>query len=109
MSACEVCWTSEAIYECGLCHRRVCRAHYVIDRGICAICFENLCTVCNQRLAVDSCLICGKLVCRQCSKELQPGLRVCSKCYAHIHDYITRDARLSYIKRYLKSGKLSSA
>ncbi|MEM1622785.1 MAG: hypothetical protein QW780_02120 [Sulfolobales archaeon] len=86
----------------------MCKAHYIGDRGICAICFENLCTVCNQRLAVDSCLVCGKLVCRQCSKELQPGLRVCTDCYTHIYDYIRRDPRLSYIERYLKGRKPSS-
>ncbi|MCS7099393.1 MAG: hypothetical protein RMH84_04430 [Sulfolobales archaeon] len=106
---CEVCWFEEARYSCRLCSRRVCPRHYVVERGICAVCSINLCEICGRALAVDSCLLCGKLVCRQCSRELQPGIRVCGSCFSNIHEYVRRDSRLSYIERYLKKPPRSRA
>lgn len=101
---CEVCWSERAKYVCRLCCRVVCSKHYVAERGMCAICFKNLCEICRKIVAVDSCIVCSKLVCRSCSRELQPGIRICERCLTHIHEYVKQDVRLSYIKRYLEKS-----
>ena len=102
MSVCEVCWSAEAKYECSICKRKVCPAHYIAERGICSICYENLCSICKEKIAVDSCVICGRLVCRGCSVELQPGIRVCKECYANIDRILQEKPELGYISRFLR-------
>jgi len=97
---CEVCGKREAVGRCRICGRWVCSKHLI--NGVCVVCRDLMCEVCRKRLAVSSCLICGKLICRSCSVELQPGIRLCMKCYENIDLLISKYPRLSYIRRYLR-------
>ncbi len=76
---CEVCERKPAVSRCRICGRAVCEDH-ISEDGVCAACIDLMCRVCNARLSVTSCIICGKPVCRECSLELEPGIRVCNPC-----------------------------
>lgn len=76
---CEVCEKKPASRKCVICGRNVCETH-INEKGLCAVCADLLCRVCGSRLAVTSCVICGRPVCRECSLELEPGIRVCRSC-----------------------------
>ncbi|MCD6278361.1 MAG: hypothetical protein J7J11_01625 [Desulfurococcales archaeon] len=60
-----------------------------------------MCSVCGQQLSVSRCIICGRLVCRNCSVELQPGIRVCINCYGDLDKIVRRYPSLTYLTRYL--------
>ncbi len=100
---CEICEAEVAIGRCSICGRWACSKHLI--NGVCAICRELMCRLCGKNLAVDSCLICGALVCRSCSVELQPGIRICTKCYSRLDELISKEPRLKYVLRYLKKRK----
>ncbi|MEM3948767.1 MAG: hypothetical protein QXM76_04155 [Zestosphaera sp.] len=78
-TSCEVCERRPATRRCVICGRNVCEVH-INEEGVCVVCVDLMCRVCGNRLAVTSCAVCGRPVCRECSLELEPGIRVCRSC-----------------------------
>lgn len=99
---CEVCEAEEAVGRCKLCGRYACSRHLDPD-GICSICRETLCRICNQRLSVGMCLICTRVICKDCSVELQPGIRLCRECYDRLLNDPNYAKYRDYLRRFLKS------
>lgn len=79
LTPCEVCEEKPAVRKCRICGRYVCEDH-VTGEGVCAVCEDLMCRICNARLSVTSCVACGRPVCRNCSVELEPGIRACLHC-----------------------------
>ncbi|RUM47335.1 MAG: hypothetical protein DSY37_02800 [Hyperthermus sp.] len=77
---CEVCGVRRAERVCPLCGRMVCSSHYDEDRGICSLCAETLCENCGRNLSITQCPVCGSLVCSDCSVQLTPVVRICTRC-----------------------------
>ena len=46
------------------------------------VCRESLCMVCGERLSVARCDSCRRLVCIECSIQIDPVRRVCRECFA---------------------------
>ncbi len=47
-------------------------------------------------------MICGRIVCRECSVELQPSIRVCNECYSKM---LNDDMYIKYrelLRRFIK-------
>ncbi len=105
---CEICNVEVSVGNCRLCGRRACRNHLGSD-GICAVCKDLMCADCGIRLSITSCIVCRKLICRECSVELQPGLRVCKKCFKSLPEIMERNPALRYLSRYYRvtSGSVS--
>jgi hypothetical protein len=40
--------------------------------------------------AVGRCPFCGRLVCRECSVEIEPGVRVCRDCFQKLDEYFRK-------------------
>ena len=60
----------------------------------------------RYRPAVGVCPFCGKLICYECSVELQPGIRVCLDCYKKLDHYFRKYPILKECySRYLKDRK----
>ena len=100
---CEICESEAAIGRCSICGRWACSKHLV--NGVCVVCRDLMCRLCGKNLSVDSCIICGTLICRSCSIELQPGIRICKKCFSRIDEILAREPRFKYILRYFKKSK----
>jgi len=77
---CEICDKKISVgFKCRLCGRTVCAEDFEPRNGICVACKESLCEVCNEKLAIGYCKICGRLVCEACS--LKDGVAlVCKDC-----------------------------
>ena len=65
---------------CRLCGRSYCGSHG--SSGLCVACEKALCGVCRGRLAVGHCQSCGRLVCEECSIQVDNVRRVCVECAA---------------------------
>jgi len=45
------------------------------------VCSSALCMICGRRLAVSTCPLCGRLMCVECSVQLDAPVRVCVECF----------------------------
>ena len=79
MRRCSFCG-SDAVLECPLCGRPVCRGHYDATRGLCAGCVEALCEFCGVRLSIARCIYCGRLGCDACLVQVDNVRRACREC-----------------------------
>lgn len=101
---CEVCGKRPATRKCRICGRNVCEKHFDKCKGVCSVCSDLMCQVCGERLSVDACIVCGRLICRSCSVELQPGIRVCVRCYGNLPEVLGERPELSYLLRYIRKS-----
>lgn len=47
---------------------------------MCAVCIKTLCDECHKSISIDTCVICGKKICRSCSIDLDYARRICITC-----------------------------
>ncbi len=80
MERCDLCG-SPVSGRCRLCSRPACIFHLGED-GLCAACREALCMLCRERLSVARCDSCRRLVCVECSVQVDPVRRLCRECAA---------------------------
>lgn len=79
-SFCELCGNPGFI-RCRSCGRIVCSSH-IGDKGLCVACLDALCRICGTSLSVGRCNSCLRLVCINCSIQLDPVRRICRECMA---------------------------
>lgn len=78
---CELCEQRVAKYRCKICGRQVCEIHMRIEEGICEVCASALCNICRSALSVRSCISCGRIICLQCSVQIDEVRYVCINCF----------------------------
>lgn len=78
---CELCERRIAKYKCKICGRQVCEIHIRAGEGICEVCASALCSICKSALSVRSCISCGRIICLQCSVQIDEVRYVCINCF----------------------------
>ena len=77
-SFCELCG-SPGLGRCRSCGRLACSTH-MGEGGLCVVCLDAQCRICKASLSVGRCSVCLRLVCVDCSIQLDPVRRVCREC-----------------------------